>query len=109
MKKNDALKLWNLAFGDKEYAYDFAGRKMKKTDFEEKNQVGWVVGFMRPLELGGKDYDGNTIILHHNTLEEKGLDYPEFECLNKRFVVRYDEKEDFYYIEKESNDESGFI
>lgn len=109
MTKTEALKLWILAFGDKEYAYDFAGRKIKKDDFEEINQVGWVVGFMRPLELGGKNYDGNTIIMHHNTLEEKGLNYPDFECLNKKYKVLYDEKEDFYYIEKESKDESGFI
>ena len=109
MKKNEALLLWNVAFGDKEYAYDFAGRKMKKSDFGETNQVGWVVGFMRPIELGGKDYDGNTIIMHHNTLEEKGLNYPEFECLSKKYTVLDDEKEEFYYIEKESNDESGFI
>ena len=109
MKKSDALKLWMLAFNDKEYAYDFAGRKIKRDDYEEKNQVVWVVGYMKPLELGGEDNDGNTIIMHHNTLEEKGQNYPSFECLNKKFIVKYDEKEDFYYIEKESNDESGFI
>ena len=109
MKKSDAMKLWAVAFGDKEYAYDFAGRKIKKSDFGETNQVGWNVGFMHPLELGGRDYDGNTIIMHHNTIEEKALNYPDFECLNKKYTVQYDEKEDFYYIEKESNDESGFI
>lgn len=109
MTKKEALVLWKCAFGEKEYAYDFAGRKIKKADYLELNQVGWVVAFMRPLELGGKDYDGNTIIMHHNSLDEKGQSYPEFECLNKKFVVKYDEKEDFYYIEKESNDESGFI
>ena len=109
MKKSDAMNLWKEAFGDKEYAYDFAGRKIKKTDYGETNQVGWVVGFMRPIEVGGKDYDGNTIIMHHNTIDEKGLEYPVFTCLNKKYIVCYDESEDFYYIEKESNDESGFI
>ena len=58
------------------------------------------------------DYDGNTIIMHHTTFEEKGNSYPEFESLNKKFIIKYDEVEDFYYIEKiitSDYDESGFI
>ena len=94
---------------DKEYAYDFSGRKIKKDDYNKENQVGWVVGYMKPLELGGKDYDGNTIIMHHTTLEEKGLNYPEFQIMNKTYKIVYDDKEDFYYIEKTSNDDGGFI
>ena len=35
MKKDDALMLWNVAFGDKEYAYDFSGRKMKRSDYNK--------------------------------------------------------------------------
>ncbi len=109
MDKRKALELWNIEMNNKEYAYDFAGRKIKKDDYNVKNQVGWVVGYMKPLELGGKDYDGNTIIMHHTTLEEKGLNYPNFQIMNKSFVIVYDEKEDFYYIEKTTNDDGGFI
>lgn len=112
MNKSDALKLWNKEIGNKEYCYDFAGRKIKRDDYLEKNQVGWVIGFIKPIELGGKDYDGNTIIMHHTTNEEKGNNYPEFETLNKKFIIKYDEVEDFYYIEKiitSDYDESGFI
>lgn len=109
MDKNKALELWKLEMKDKEYAYDFSGRKIKKDDYNKENQVGWVVGYMKPLELGGKDYDGNTIIMHHTTLEEKGLNYPEFQIMNKTYKIIYDDKEDFYYIEKTSNDDGGFI
>ena len=57
MNKEEALKLWEKEIGIKEYCYDFAGRKIKKSDYLEKNQVGWVIGFIKPLELGGKNYD----------------------------------------------------
>lgn len=109
MNKQKALELWKYEMQNKEYAYDFAGRKIKKTDYNEKNQVGWVIAYMKPLELGGKDYDGNTIIMHHTTCEEKGLNYPEFEIMNKLYKVVFDEKEDFYYIEKISTEDGGFI
>lgn len=112
MNKEEALKLWEKEIGIKEYCYDFAGRKIKKSDYLENNQVGWVIGFIKPLELGGKNYDGNTIIMHHTTNEEKGICYPEFETLNKKFIIKYDEQEDFYFIEKiisSDYDESGFI
>lgn len=110
MNKKKALELWGKEVGSKDYSYDFAGRKIKKDDFLLKNQVGWVIGYIRPLELGGKDYDGNTIIMHHTTNEEKGNFYPEFETLNKKFVIKYDDVEDFYYIERIiTSDESGFI
>lgn len=109
MDKKTALTLWKYEMNDKEYAYDFAGRKIKKEDFEVKNQVGWVISYIKPLSLGGKDYDGNTIIMHHQTAEEKGENFPNFQIMNKTFQVNYDEKEDFYYIEKISDDDGGFI
>ena len=108
-KKSQALELWKYEMQDKPYAYDFSGRKVKKTDFEMNNSVGWVVAYMKPLELGGKDYDGNTIIMHHTTRDEKGLNFQEFEIMNKQYRVVYDEKEDFYYIEKISPEDGGFI
>lgn len=92
MEKSKALELWNYEMQNKEYAYDFAGRKIKKNDYCENNQVGWVIGYMKPLELGGRDYDGNIVIMHHTTKEEKGINYPDFEIMNKLYTVKYDEK-----------------
>lgn len=109
MDKNKALELWKIEMNNKEYAYDFAGRKIKKDDYNINNQVGWVIGFIKPLELGGKDYDGNIMIMHHTTFEEKGLNYPEFQIMNKTYKVIYDEIDDFYYIEKTTTDDGGFI
>lgn len=112
MDKQEALKIWDYELKGKDYAYDFAGRKIKKTDFNQKNSVGWVIGYLFPLELGGKDYDGNRVIMHHETLEEKGLNYPEFSILQKKYKVNHDDKEDYYYIEKLTNsdyDEGGLV
>ena len=112
MDKIEALKIWDLEIKSKDYAYDFSGRKIKRSEFGEKNSVGWVIGYLFPLELGGKDYDGNRVIMHHETLEEKGLNYPEFSILHKKYIVTYDKNEDYYYIEKLNNndfDEGGLV
>ncbi len=109
MDKSQALEMWKYIMQDKEYGYDFTGRKIKKSDYNKNNQVGWVVAFIRPLELGGTDYEGNTMIMHYTSAEEKGLNYPDFQIMNKSYTVKYDEKEDFYYIEKTSSEQGGFI
>ena len=112
MDKQKALELWDVAFNGKDYSYDFANRKIKKTEYLEKNSVGWIIGYLYPLELGGKDYDGNWVIMHHETAEEKGLNYPKFTVLHREYTVLYDKKDDNYYIDKVSSgdiDEGGLV
>lgn len=105
MNKEEALKLWQDEIGDYTYSYDFSGKKIKRDDYLVKNEVGWVIGFIRPLELGGKIDKGNIMIMHHRTHEEKGLNYPEFTIDHKSFRVQYEPKDDFYYIEEILDDE----
>lgn len=100
MTKAEALKVWLHEFGDIDYAHDFTGRKIKREDYEVKNQVGWVVTYVMPLSLGGPINEGNTIILNHNTAYEKAEDYPEFEVVGVRYRICHDELDGFYYIEK---------
>jgi hypothetical protein len=100
MDKKEALKVWFHEYGNNEYAYDITGRKIKREDYQVKNQVGWVVSYMRPLELGGPNDDGNTIILHHFTASEKGMNYPVFYVDDIKYTVIHNEKQNFYYIEK---------
>lgn len=100
MNKEEALKVWNHEFGDLEYAHDFTGRKIKKADYGVENQVGWVVSYIKPLVLGGRDDSDNMIILNHNTAFEKADNYPNFEVVNEKYTIKYDKSEDFYYIEK---------
>lgn len=103
-KKAEALIIWEHEFGDVEYAYDFTGRKVKKDDYLVENQVGWVVSFIKPLALGGPIDDGNIIILNHNTAYEKADNYPDFEIVGVKYRAFYDEKDDFYYIQKNLGD-----
>lgn len=105
INKQDALNIWQHEMGDKEYSYDFAGKKIKRSDYLEKNQVGWVITYLKPVELGGKNNIGNTIIMHHRTFEEKGLQYPKISIDNQEYMIYYCEKEDYYYIEKVLSDD----
>jgi|GEM_PF-335636 len=104
MDKSEALKVWNQEIGDKEYSYDFTGRKMKRDDYLVQNQVGWVVSYMRPLSKGGKNDDGNVILVHHRTDEDKGDQYPEFSLDGISYVVKHDARDDYYFIEKIDDD-----
>lgn len=100
MTKEQALKVWLHEFGDVDFAHDFTGRKIKRDDYLVENQVGWVVSYVCPLELGGPTHEGNIIILNHNTAYEKANNYPEFEVVGKKYLICYDELDDFYYIER---------
>ena len=68
--KDEAMKLWLHEMGDKEYSYDFAGKKIKRNDYLVDNQVGWVISYLKPLELGDKDNIGNIVIMHHQLLKK---------------------------------------
>lgn len=111
ISKERALKLWKLEMADKEYAYDFSGKKIKRDDYLENNRVGWVVAYVRPLEYGGTDNDNNTVIMHHETFEERNNQYPKFKIIKDEYEAKYDEKNDFYYIEKVLSDDfdGGFF
>ena len=99
MDKTSALKVWEHEYGQAEYARDITGKKIKRDDYNIENQVGWVISYMFPLSLGGKEEVDNMIILHHRTAEEKGDDYPVFSVDSMQFQIVHDEDGDFYYVE----------
>ncbi len=105
MDYSKALELWKDEIGDKEYSYDFSGKKIKKEDYLLTNEVGWVISYVRPLELGGTKDKGNIIILHHRTHDEKGLNYPNFKINHTHYTCVYDQKYDYNYIEEVLDDE----
>ncbi len=100
MNKEEALKVWLREFGDVDYSHDFAGKKIKRDDYMIENQVGWVVSYVMPLKKGGKDNYDNMIILNHITELEKGENYPDFEVVGVKYTIKYDQSEDYYYIER---------
>jgi hypothetical protein len=101
----EALMIWEHEYGNKEYAYDFTGKKIKRTDYLVKNQVGWVITYLKPLELGGEPNIGNTIIMHHRSFEERALQYPKIIIDTEVYIVHHCEKDDYYYIERQLNDD----
>jgi len=103
--KAEAMELWLHEMGDKEYSYDFTGRKIKRSDYLVDNQVGWVISYLKPLELGGRDNIGNIIILHHRTFEEKAMQYPNLTIDDQEYIIHYSKKDDYYYIEKIMSDD----
>lgn len=105
MDKQKALELWLDEIGNQQYAYDFSGKKIKRDDYLQNNQVGWVVSYIKPIALGGPMDKRNSIIMHFRTEEEKGLNYPEFVIGHKKYLAHYDKKDDFYYIEEVLEDE----
>jgi hypothetical protein len=110
--KEQAFSIWEHEMGKKEYAYDFSGRKVKVSSYLEDNQVGWVITHLRPLDQGGKNNMGNTIIMHHQTFEERAFRYPKFNIGEKEYLIHYKEQEDYYYIEELVNyddDDDGVI
>lgn len=100
MDKVSALKVWQKEIGDKEYAYDFSGKKMNIDEYMIENQDGWVVTHIMPLKQGGKDNDGNIIIMHYLTYIQKANNYPEFKIDHNYYKAVYNEKGDFHYIEE---------
>jgi hypothetical protein len=96
----EALAIWVHEYGNKEYAYDFTGKKIKKSDYQKNNQVGWVITHLKPLELGGEDHIGNTIIMHHRTFAERGLQFPKITIDDVEYQVMHCAKDDYYYIER---------
>lgn len=111
--KDEAMELWLHEMGDKEYSYDFTGRKIKRSDYLVNNQVGWVISYLKPLELGGTDNIGNIIIMHHHTYEEKGMQFPKLVIDDIEYMIHYSKKDDYYYIEKiisdDDDDDGVFI
>ena len=113
LDKKDAFKIWEMEMGNKEYAHDFSGRKIKKSDYGIDNEVGWIITYLKPIELGGPSHIGNVIIMHYRTHEEKALNYPNFKIVDTEYIVQYNQKDDYYYVEKvlsdDEDDDAYFI
>ena len=111
--KEEALSIWEHEMGKKEYAYDFAGKKIKFDAYLKNNEVGWVITFLRPLSLGGSNNLNNIIIMHHRTFNERNDQYPKFTIDEKEYIVHHNVNEDYYYLEKiiddDNDDDYGVI
>lgn len=64
--------IWQKYFNNCEFAFDFAGRKIKYSDYEnEDSELAWSIDFMRSKNLNGPNNDLNMIPVHIKTKSEK--------------------------------------
>jgi hypothetical protein len=101
-----AMRLWNKQFGKSNEVFDYAGRKIMKGAYNQRNsQFGWNVDHIFPESKGGKTTDANLICCHILTNDEKANKFPSFVANGKRFnAVRV---ENHYEIQPVNEDSNG--
>lgn len=101
-----AMRLWNKQFGKSNEVFDYAGRKIMKGAYNQRNsQFGWNVDHIFPESKGGKTTDANLICCHILTNDEKADKFPSFVANGKRFnAVRV---ENHYEIQPVNEDSNG--
>ena len=86
MSKYRTIDVWNAVFGNKEEAYDYAGRLMKKSACGNPYSAYHpTLDHIRPLSIGGSDVLGNIEICHRDTNAEKADRFPHWRANGKRF------------------------
>lgn len=92
MERNDALRLWDSIYGNKDVAYDYAAQIMKREDFDnpDSNQ-GWTIDFIKPLSNGGTNIVSNLMICNTVTKNIRGSK-ASFRIGNDFFEVRKGKK-----------------
>lgn len=72
IKMEEKKLIWQKYFNNCEFAFDFAGRKIKYSDYEnEDSELAWSIDFMRSKNLNGPNNDLNMIPVHIKTKSEK--------------------------------------
>lgn len=80
----DALKLWDERYPGQDTAIDFAGRKMKKSAYNKReNKYGWNKDHINPKNNGGTDAKENIVLCNIRTNSEKGANFPYFKANQK--------------------------
>lgn len=101
-----AMRLWGKYFGKATTAKDFAGRKIVKGAYNDRNSdYGWNVDHILPQSKGGTTADHNLVCCHIKTNDEKADSFPCFVANEVRFEII--KVQNHYEIRKAAaNDES---
>lgn len=87
MEKTIEFLLWEQCFGDVEYAIDFAGRRMKRSDFADiDSELGWNIYHILPVQRQGKNRASNFHPVNNLTSDEKGV-RTTFRANNRYFTI----------------------
>ena len=88
LNRETAMKLWNKTFGRETKGKDFAGRKIIKGAYGDRNsEFGWNVDHILPVCQGGKTNDSNLIVTHILTNDEKADKFPCFVANDIKFEI----------------------
>ena len=83
-----AMRLWNKHYGKSTKATDFAGRKIVKGAYNDRNsEFGWNVDHILPQSRGGVTADHNLVIVNIKTNDEKADKFPGFAANGKKFTI----------------------
>ena len=83
-----ANRIWERDFGDAEYAKDYSGRPMRKSEYgNRKSESGWNLDHLFPKCEGGKSVDENLVCCNIKTNDEKADRFPVFHANEKRFEL----------------------
>ena len=89
MSKFNTKDVWNMVYGSRDEAYDYAGRLMKKSACGNPNsRFHPTLDHIRPLSDGGSDVLDNIALCHRDTNEEKADNFPHWKTNGRRFHAR---------------------
>lgn len=86
MAEINHLSIWENSFGNVQTAYDYAGRKVHKSAYNNRfSNYGWNIDHIRPISLGGTSKQCNLIVTHIATNDEKKNRFPHWKANEQRF------------------------
>jgi hypothetical protein len=78
---------WEKEFGNRNEAFDFAERLIRKNEYGKRSEYGWTIDHILPEARNGPDKWENIQIVHFVTNEEKA-DKNTFETNGKYFQIK---------------------
>ena len=96
-KRTLAYRIWQQRFGDLEFAEDFSGRMMERSEYgNPESPFGWNLDHVCPKSRGGINRPNNLIPTNCHTNQEKGS-RTSFWTKGRHYEVRRAAKADWLY------------
>lgn len=85
--KWDPNKIWERHFGSSVSTFDFANRRIRKSEYNTDSPYAWNIDHICPISEGGTDSIKNLIPVHKETNKEKSYNFPSFVSNGEMFRV----------------------
>lgn len=93
---------WLETFGDVEYAYDFAGIRIKRSEYNDRTSIyGWNIDHLIPLSKNGLNSKCNKAIASIMVNDQKAD--------KTSFAISYDDFKEYYQVQKVSNNPANGV